>query len=148
MNLAVTPVKFNNYSATQNCKNNNSQQNFEGMTAKLLTHVKENPEAMLNTSTVKHRDMIIDRTMHALEEVAKKIGLNTDKLEQRGMTLDFHPEECYSTRMTAFLKDKDGKCVTNEAGCPIFAKVKRGTELDQGENLAYDIKGLNLDAQA
>lgn len=146
MNLAVTPVKFNNYSATQNCKNN-SQQNFEGLTAKLLRHSTESKAEMLNSNTVKHRDMIIDRTMHALEEVAKKIGLNTEKLEQRGLTLDFIPEERYSTRMTAFLKDKSGNVVQNE-GRPIYAKVKRGNELDQGENLAYDIKGLNLDAQA
>lgn len=146
MNLSITPVKFNNYSATQNCKNN-SQQNFEGLPAQLLRHSSETAEEVLNTNTVRHRDMIIDRVMSKLEETARAIGLDTEKLEQRGLMLDFIPEERYSTRMTAFLKDKDGNVVQNE-GRPIFAKVKRGTELDQGENLAYDIKGLNLDTRA
>lgn len=146
MNLSITPVNFNNYSAAQNCKNNNSQQNFEGLTARLLRHSSETPKEIINTKTVQHRDMIIDRVMARLEETAKLIGLNTEKLEQRGLILDFIPEERYSTRMTAFLKDKSGNVVQNE-GRPIYAKVKRGNELDQGENLAYDIKGLNLDTQ-
>ncbi len=125
MNLAVTPVKFNNYSATQNCKNNNSQQNFEGIQARLLRHSSEKASDMINTRTVTHRDMIIDRVLYSLEETAKKIGLNTDKLEKKGITIDFIPEESFSTRMTAFVKDKEGNVVQNE-GNTLFARVKHG----------------------
>lgn len=147
MNLAVTPVKFNNYSATQNCKKNNSQQNFEAIPAKLFTHSSESAEAMLNTATVRQRDILIDRFLGALELTAKEIGFDTEKLAKKGYMLEFHPEDPYSTRMTAFLT-KDGSTIRNSSGCPIFGRVKRGTELAQGENFAHDINGLNLDTKA
>ncbi|MCM1009746.1 MAG: hypothetical protein NC390_02550 [Fusobacterium sp.] len=144
MNLAVTPVKFNNYSATQNCKKNNSQQNFEAIPAKLLTHASESAEAMLNTSTVRKRDMLIDGFLAALEHTAKEIGFDTEKLATKGYMLEFRPNATYSTSMTAFLT-KDGSTIRNNKSCPVFARVQNGKELIQGQKFAHDMKGLNLD---
>lgn len=139
MNLAVTPVKFNNYSATQNCKNN-SQQNFGTLQVK-LTPLKEEMGKLITPA--RKRDIVIDKFSYYFEKTVEKLGLRSERLEKDGYLLDFIPEYPHSTKMTAFLKDKTGNVVQNE-GIPVMTKIRSGMEEQVGEEFAYQLKDINL----
>ncbi len=139
MNLAVTPVKFNNYSATQNCKNN-SQQNFGALQVK-LSQLKEEAGSLIIPT--RKRDIVLDIFSYHFEKTVEKLGLKSEKLERDGYVLDFIPEFPHSTKMTAFLKDKTGNIVQNE-GIPVYTKIRSGMEEQVGEEFAHQLKDINL----
>ncbi len=141
MNLAVTPVKFNNYSATQNCKRNNSQQNFEALPVK-LTPLKEEIGKLITPA--RKRDMVIDRFQYHFEKTVEKLGLKSEKLEKEGYILDFIPEYPNSSKMTAFLKDKKGNIVQDKEGIPVMTKVRSGLEESVGEEFAHQLDNIDL----
>lgn len=139
MNLAVTPVKFNNYSATQNCKNN-SQQNFGALQLK-LSKLKE--EAGSLVTPTRKRDIILDIFSYHFENTVKKLGLKSEKLEKDGYILDFIPDFPHSSKMTAFLKDNTGNIVQHE-GRPVYTKIRSGMEESVAEDFAYQLNDINL----
>lgn len=89
--------------------------------------------------------MVVDRFLAKFEEVAETLGVNTDKMDQQGYSLEFVPKFAFSSKMSAMLKNKSQNFVEGRDRLPIMVDLKRGNELEQAEELAYVIKGANLD---
>ncbi len=140
MNLSITPVNFNNYSAAKNC--NNQSQKFEGLQARVFRHPEDGRDIL---NAIRKRDMVVDRFLAKFEEVAETLGVNTDKMDQQGYSLEFVPKFAFSSKMSAMLKNKSQNFVEGRDRLPIMVDLKRGNELEQAEELAYVIKGANLD---
>lgn len=143
MNLSITPVNFNNYSATQNCKRNNNQtQNFEALRIRVFSHPEEGSD-LLNAR--RKRDMLADRFTARFEEIAEKIGVNTNKMDEQGYSLEFIPKFAFSSKMSAILKNKDQNIVQGSDRLPLMVDVKRGYEFERAEEFAYMLKDAKLD---
>lgn len=143
MTLTITPVKFNNYSATQNYrKNNNQNQNFEGLPVRVFCHPEEGRDIL---NSVRKRDIIVDRFTAKLEEVAQQIGINTNKMDEQGYSVEFIPKFAFSSKMSAILKNKEQNIVQCSDRAPLMIDIRRGTELNQAEEFAYMLKDAHLD---
>lgn len=140
MNLSITPVNFNNYSAAQNSKN--QSQNFGAIQARVFRHPEDGKDILY---AFRKRDMVVDKFLAKFEEVAESLGINTDKMTEQGYSLEFVPKFAFSSKMSAMLKNKSQNFVPGKDRLPIMVDLKRGNELSQAEELAYVIQGANLD---
>lgn len=114
---AITPVmNTNTYSVQQNHKHNNQQQNFGALQAQF------NPGGKISRSA----DILLDKFLYHFENVAKKIGLDTQKLEQKGYNLcldSTKKEDMDLGILNGVLKNKNGETVKGNGkyiDCTIF----------------------------
>lgn len=143
MNLSITPVNVrNNYSATPNCKRNNNQaQNFEGLQARVFRHPEDGKDIL---KVFEKRDKVVDRFMCKLEEVAQQLGVNTNKMEEQGYSVEFVPKFAFSSKMSAILKNKDQNIVQGKDHLPVMTNIHRGNEFEKAEEFANILKDENF----
>jgi len=142
MNLSITPINFNNYSTTQNCRRNNQTQNFESLRVRVFRHPEEGKDIL---NTIRKRDMVVDRFTAKFEEIAEKIGVNTNKMDEQGYSVEFIPKFAFSSKMSAILKNKEQNIVQGTDRLPLMIDLKRGNEFDQAEEFAHMIKDAKFD---
>ncbi len=151
MNLSISPINFNNHSAAQNCRRNNNQtQNFQALPITVFQHPAESRDVI---KAFERRDRVIDVFCGVLEETAKRIGLDTDKMAEKGFSLEFIPKFRSSSKMRVSLVDKKHDVVTfARHQKPITTNVSDSSFLDEpygvarqeAENIAYMIKAAKL----
>ena len=130
MNLTITPV------GVQSHKNN--QQNF-GIKMAQMRHIDET--LPIPTFVRQKRDIVMDIFESHANKIAKETGVNLKALDEKNMTLDFIPKYPNSSKMTAFLKDKNGEVVQNQ-GYPVFVDVKRDTSEIGARNFVKQVGEL------
>lgn len=138
MNLAITPVGVNNTYSHQNY-NRNSNQNFGALQAQFR------PQARI----ARNADIILDKFLYHFESAAKRIGLDTEKLEKKGYSLylDSTKTEDMDYGMISGVLKKNGEIVKNN-GKSIDCII---TDLSEGESAQYfanKLNGLKLTASA
>lgn len=150
MNLSITPVNFNNYSATRNCRNNNQSQNFEALPVTVFRHPAETRDVL---KAFEKRDKVIDVFTGVLEEAAKRLGINTDKLAEEGFSLVAIPKFRHSSKMRVELVDKNCDVVTfSRHNQPVSANISDATlngipyglAHSEAENFAYMLRNARL----
>lgn len=150
MNLSITPVNFNNYSAARNCRNNNQSQNFEALPVTVFRHPAETGDVL---RAFEKRDKVIDVFTGVLEEAAKRLGINTDKMAEEGFSLVAIPKFRHSSKMRVDLVDKHHDVVTfSRHNKPITANISSaslngnpyGLASSEAEDFAYMLKRARL----
>ncbi len=141
MNLSITPINFN---TTANCKRNNNQaQNFEALPIRVFRHPEVGADVL--NAAVK-RDKVVDKFMGKVEELSKKIGINTDKFAEEGYSVEFIPKFPFSSKMSAALKDKGRNIVKfGETQQPLMVNIRRGNEFEEAENFTNMLQLINLE---
>lgn len=128
---AITPVmNTNTYSVQQNHKYNNQQQNFGAM----RTQFK-------NLSISRKADEISEAFVCHFEDVAKKIGVDTEKLSKKGYSLIVNGADYgknYDEVLAVALVDKNGKIIQNAC------YPGDGSEKASAETFLDNIKRLKL----
>lgn len=137
MNLSITPISFKN---TTNCKRNNNQaQNFEALPIRVFRHPEVGADVL--NAAVK-RDKVVDKFMGKVEELAKKVGINTDKFAEEGYSVEFIPKFPFSSKMSAALKDK-GRNIVKVDEQPLMVNIRRGNEFEEAENFTNMLQRFN-----
>lgn len=141
MNLSITPVNFKN---TTNCqRNNNPTQKFEALPVRVFRH-PEGGKDILNAAV--KRDKVVDRFMGKVEELAQKVGINTDQFAEKGYSVEFIPKFPFSSKMSASLTDKGHNLVkVGEEQQPLMVNIRKGTEFEEAENFTNMLKQINLE---
>lgn len=140
MNLTITPVSVSNTHPQQNyTRNNNSQnQNFGALQAQFKPQTRIPRDA----------DMLLDKFLYHFENIAKRIGLDTQKLEKKGYSLFLDSTKTDDMDMgilNGVLKNKNGEIVKSN-GKSIDCIICDLSENESAERLANSIKNLNFAA--
>ena len=139
MNLAITPVSVSHTHSHQNYKSNNSQnQNFGALIAQYKPQTKISRNA----------DILLDKFLYHFENIAKKIGLDTEKLEKKGYSLfldSTKTEDMDYGILSGVLKNKNGEIVKGN-GKILDCTISDCSEMKNAETLAETIKSLNIAA--
>lgn len=139
MNLAITPVSVSHTHSHQNYKSNNSQnQNFGALNAQFKPQTKISRNA----------DILLDKFLYHFENIAKKIGLDTEKLEKKGYSLfldSTKTEDMDYGILSGVLKNKNGEIVKGN-GKILDCTISDCSEMKNAETLAETIKSLNIAA--
>lgn len=135
MSLSIAPIGFNNtYTNKIQNKNNNRLQNFEALPIQVLKHPEDGKDVL---KTFVKRDKVVDLFMCKVEEMAKKIGINTDAMKDEGYAMEFVPRFAFSSKMTAALKNKNQEVVQS-------INVRKGDEIEQAEKFVEKLKETKL----
>lgn len=135
---AITPVMNTNTYSIQNHKNNNQNQNFGTLQASFK------PAAKISRSA----DILLDKFLYHFENVAKKIGLDTQKLEQKGYNLCLDSTKIDDMDMgilNGVLKNKNGENVKGN-GKYIDCTISDCAEDKAAQSFANTLSQLNLTA--
>ena len=120
MNLTIAPVGFKN-------NQNNNQQNFGIKNLRQLPHRSEGSSVLdVNPFVRRKRDAVMDRFNELVETIAKKVGVDTKPIDEKGMLVDFVPKFPNSSKMIVSLKDADGH-VAQHNNRPVIVDIKRDT---------------------
>lgn len=151
MNLSISPISFNNYSATQNYRRNNNQtQNFQALPITVFQHPAESRDVI---KAFEKRDKVVDVFSGVFEEISKRIGIDTNKMAENGFSLEFIPKFRSSSKMRVSLVDKKHdivtcgrhqKPITTNISATPFMDEPYGIARQEAENLAYMIKAAKL----
>lgn len=136
MNLTITPVNVNHTFSHKNQTPNTAQnQNFGAMNVLYKTSPNQSP------TVCRQIDTLTGKFLYHFETMAKKIGLNTDKLNQKGFQLEINSKDFDQfDDITVNLLDKDGKIIQNHCN------PTRGFEEQDAKTFAKKIYNLKLTA--
>lgn len=138
MNLAITPINFNNqYSGTQNCrKSNNQNQNFGALKIKFNNTT--------GTNVPRITDEILDTFSGHFEAFAKRIGVDTDLFTKRGLYLNIFTDSRDEGALTGILNNMKNEPVCRH-GHVLDCRIIDGAEQKTAEKFATKLKDINLD---
>jgi len=140
MNLTITPNITNNYNS-QNCKRNNSQQNFGELSARLMKHAKES-DLFAECARLK-RDKTIDALLGHFNALIKKEGKSTKQLEDAGYSLAFYPKYAGGSPMSCKLVNRDGDALFIN-GREVAVNVSRDFEEPASKEFAQQLDSFGL----
>ncbi len=139
MNLAITPVNVNHTHSHQNYKTNNSQnQNFGALQAQFKPQ----------TRIARNADILLDKFLYHFENMAKRIGLDTEKLEKKGYVLVLDSTKVDDMDLgilNGVLKNKNGEVVKRNGKSVDFI-ISDYSESDNAAKLADTINRLRISA--
>ncbi len=139
MNLTITPVNVNSTLPHQNNNSHQTQnQNFGALQAQFKPQTRIPREA----------DIILDKFLFHFENIAKRIGLDTQKLENKGIKLcldSSKTEDMDLGILKGVIKNKDGNVVKNN-GKTLDLTITDFSEKECAESLANTIKKLDIAA--
>ena len=141
MNLSITPVQFNKpYTTSCNCKRK-SQQSFQALPVEIrrLPGEKELPLNVLSK-----RDKAVDAFTGVVEAVASRLGINTQKLEKEGYSVEFMPKFKFSSKMKASLKNKQQEVVLTTTQKPIVVDMSRDDASHPAKQFVHLLSDANL----
>ena len=139
MTLAITPVNVNHTHSHQNYKTNNSQnQNFGALQAQFKPHTK----------IARKADILLDKFLYHFENTAKRIGLDTEKLEKKGYVLVLDSTKVDDMDLgilNGVLKNKNGEVVKNN-GKTVDCIISDFSENENAIQFADKVNRLKISA--
>ena len=139
MNLAITPVNVNHTHSHQNYTKNNSQtQNFGALQAQFKPQ----------TRIARNADMLLDKFLYHFENMAERIGLDTEKLEKKGYVLVLDSTKADDMDLgilNGVLKNKNGEVVKRN-GKSIDCIISDCSESSNAAQFADTLNRLRISA--
>lgn len=139
MTLTITPVSVTNTSLQQNKSNNNMKnQSFGALQAQFK------PQTRISRSA----DILLDKFLYHFENIAKKIGLDTEKLEKKGYSLyldSTKTDDMDLGILNGVIRNNKGEIVKGN-GKNINCVISDHSEYKSAQNLANTLSQLNLSA--